>query len=56
MMSEERNNYSKTEGDANWVIKDFNLKGCGKVISADRDDRRVYLQGKTYIVQAQTGI
>lgn len=56
MMSEERNNYSKTEGDANWVIKDFNLKGCGKVISAVRDDRRVYLQRKTDIVQAQTGI
>lgn len=56
MMSEDRNNYSKTEGDANWVIKDFNLKGCGKVVSAVRDDRRVYLQRKTYIVQAQTEI
>lgn len=44
-------NYCKTEGDANWVIKDFNLKGWGEVISAVRDDRRVYLQQKTYIVQ-----
>lgn len=47
----EGSNYCETEGDANWVIKDFNLKGWGEVISAVRDDRRVYLQQKTYIVQ-----
>lgn len=35
-MSEER----EQDRDANWVIKDFNLKGCEKVFSAACDDRQ----------------
>lgn len=56
MMSEERSNYCKADRDANWVIKDFNLKGCGILIMAACDDSRVYLQQKTYIVLAQKAL
>lgn len=51
MMSEEREQLLR-DRDANWVIKDFNLKGREKVISAVCDDRRVYLQHKIYIILA----
>lgn len=49
-------NYCQTDRDANWVIKDFNLKGCEKVILAVWNDRRVYLQQKTYIVLVQKAV